>query len=764
LPLQPGDKFISPEKWAALPPLPPEWVKRMGEERGWTPEAITAADLRLWTFKGQQRIAFPIRDEEGRLCNVRLYLPKAKGKQLKMINWFEGEGDGKVTFGGDRLWPHPSTWVDGPVWLIEGEPDRVAGLSKLLPGNVVTRTGGARSWKDEWTEQFRDRDVILCLDADKVGMAGAERVAQELLGVARRIRVVLWPRFMWENTPHELFDVNKVLADYSEFIQEYGAGYPANHGEDLTDFFHKHGRGADDLVALVTDPDGYVEYFLEEQDLPEEDRETSEEEELDTEASPEDESPALSQIRRRFFKWQSGWKFKPPLLRDAILENRNFVADPLTKQIFEYEGRYWKLSAMDFIEKIGADMLGIEAESARVANAARLVYLESLLSEDRSLNDHHHLVCLANGMLDISEGPEGGTFYPHSPDYLATQMLPYEFDEKAACDLWKKCLEQWGLSPAAQLQLQQFFGYCLTRETKYGKCLLLKGDGSDGKSVILKILQAMIGEENCSAVQMSRLEDPFERATLYGKLLNLSTEENKGVFGSAFLKAIVTGDLVNASFKHKDFFQFRPYCKLAFASNFFPNVGDNSDGFFRRILPIKFTRQFQDHEQDKDLEAKLLAQLPGIFNWALVGLDSLRQHDGFVKSDESLEFLGEYRRHNNPVLSYVQEWCRLAAEGEDVRTTTDDLYEAYKKYCTKYGFKTLQSNNFGETLRQVAKVKPGRLLKSQCAPGASDDEKKRPRCYVGIELLPEFCSASPAAPSAAGRHDNGGWAGVSVHD
>lgn len=790
---KPTPKLINPAKLAALPPLPSSWVERMAAERGWTPEAIAAADLRLFKPEfGPERIAIPIPDADGNLPNIRLYLPKAKGKQLKMINWYEGTGADKVTYGGDLLWPHPSTWVDGPVWLVEGEPDRVAGLSRKLPGNVVTRTGGARSWKTEWTEYFRGRDVILCLDADKTGMAGVERVAGELLGVAGRIRAILWPEMMWQDTPPEkLFDTNKLLEDYSEFIQEFAAGFPANHGEDLTDFFHKHGKGLADLLVLL---ESAIEYEPEDvQDLPAEDQVEDPEETV----HPEDteESSSLIEIRRRFFLWQSGWKFKPPLLRDAILSQRQFVADTLTRQLYEYEGRYWKQSSVEFVESLAADMLGIEAESARVANAARLVYLKSLLSPDRELNDHHNLICFANGMLDISDGSDGGKFYPHSPEYLATQMLPYEFNEHADCPGWKRCLNDWGLSPEAQLQLQQFFGYCYTRDTKYAKALLLKGDGSDGKSVILNILRALIGEDNCSAVQMSRLEDPFERATLYGKLLNISTEENKGVFGSAIFKAAVTGDLMNASFKHKDFFQFRPYAKHAFASNFFPNVSDSSDGFFRRILPIKFTKQFSDHEQDKNLESKLLAELPGISNWALVGLDELRRMDGFAKSEESIEFLGEYRRHNNPVLSFVQEWCRLANPGEDLRVSVDETYEAYAVFCKRDGYKTMQKNNFGETLRQVAKVTTGRMTAEhmkfvRAATGGAtpesggslplsgfEDEKKRPRCYCGIDLLQEARSevaarkrssssspAAPGAPGAAGLPASSGWAGSSGFD
>jgi putative DNA primase/helicase len=239
---------------------------------------------------------------------------------------------------------------------------------------------------------------------------------------------------------------------------------------------------------------------------------------------------------------------------------------------------------------------------------------------------------------------------------------------------------------------------------------------------------------------MSRLEDPFERATLHGKLLNIATEEDKKAFGSALFKAIVTGDFVNASFKHKDFFTFRPYCKLAFASNFLPQVSDNTDGYYRRILGIKFTKQFGADfgvEEDKYLEDRLLGELPGIFLWSLEGLALLRERDGFVHAEPTAEFVREYKRHNNPVQAFVDECGRLAGPSEDLRIATAAVYERYTKYCTKNGHKPLSKPNFGVVLRSVARVTEGRLKGS------------RERCYVGIELIdPEGLAggASPAPP------------------
>jgi len=74
--------------------------------------------------------------------------------------------------------------------------------------------------------------------------------------------------------------------------------------------------------------------------------------------------------------------------------------------------------------------------------------------------------------------------------------------------------------------------------------------------------------------------------------MNISTEVGAKAIESPYFKAITAGDPINAAFKHKDTFDFVPYCKLIFTANRLPRVLDNSDGVYRRILPVLFKRQF----------------------------------------------------------------------------------------------------------------------------------------------------------------------------
>src|SRR5690606_9330543 len=94
------------------------------------------------------------------------------------------------------------------------------------------------------------------------------------------------------------------------------------------------------------------------------------------------------------------------------------------------------------------------------------------------------------------------------------------------------------------------------------------------------------------------------------------------------LKQISSGEPVQACYKGKDHIIFRPRAKLIFCCNGQLRASDTSDGLARRLSIIDFPCKFVDfpdpsdpYQRTKDvqLEPKLLAELPGIFNWAYQG-------------------------------------------------------------------------------------------------------------------------------------------------
>ncbi len=674
-------KVIPEAEWDKLGPLPEQWIKRLEEGRGWTRTAIEALDLRLWRgrTRSDDRIAIPVRDDQGRLVNIRLYRP---GGSPKIRSWGKG-------YGANRLWWPDRGRPEDIVWVCEGEPDAITAISKGLC--ACTTTTGAKSWSEGFAQAFSGRDVVIAYDADQPGQKGALRAARSIARKAKSVRILVWPDWMG---------------------REPNGDWPANHGQDLTDWLAKHGKTVGDLKDLLAQART-----------------------VEAPAEPDDAGPA------RF--WAKGiggrgLQFLPNLLAREILRDYELVTDPETELIYRWNGQYWELVNPGFIRKAAIQKLGRYATTAKANDAvAQVVDLARL--ENGRMNAEPEMICLQNGMCDTRTLE----IKPHRREYYATFQLPISADPRTPvdCPRWKEFLDQTVQIPEVIAELQEFFGYCLVPTTKFEKALFLIGPGSDGKSTCLTVLQALVGPENCAHLNLNELDDQFLRASLHNKALNVFTEVNSKMLSSGYFKAIVTGEPLQAAFKFRDTFTFKPTCKLAFSANRFPRVVDHSDGFWRRPLPIRFRRQFFGSDIDPDMAEKLLEELPGIFLWALVGLARLRERGRFEESRTTRELIAGYRTDNNPLLAFVQERCTQAKtwNGAPAEEKKDDLFKAYREFCEEGGYKPLAKNHFARGLREVV---PSISTKR------ARDGNGRVQVFVGIRLISDLDASTPAPPVA----------------
>lgn len=711
-----GSASIPWELFDALPPLPEDWIERLARERGWTTAGIEQARVRLYIhtreraklFKvrmtfGQRRVAIPVPDNDGNLVNIRFYLPWDRAEEDEKVLSCAGRGEA-------RLLPPPSLWGPGPIWQVEGEPDYICAISQGL--NAVTKTTGAKIWKDDWNEFFAGREVINCYDADKPGMQGNERVGESLAKVAKLFRFIRWPKAMYEGTAWPLDDPKQ---KFSDFVQAEAGKYPVKNGEDLTDFFVKHGRCVADLKDLLSSAGTFA---------------------------PPEKAPPLTP--KRFFGGRNGNAFKPAKLAAAILEDLDVVSDTDSGLMYRWNERYWELHNIVHIQKKALQMLEVEASSARAADAANMVKILSSLEHGRKMNDSKRWICLKNCLFDL----ETGETRPHTKAEYFNFMLGVEFNPNGdpRCDRWLQFLSETIQDPRTIMALQEFFGYCLVSSTRFQKCLFMFGPGADGKSIVLDVLTALLGEQNCSAVGLKDLEKEFYRASLFGKRLNVSAEFDSGAFTSEWFKKLIDGSLVSACFKHKDFFEFRFDGKIVFASNRFPKVLDNSEGYWRRLLPIQFKRQFLTVASGKDLNLidKLLAELDGIFAWSLAGLERLYEQSEFTWSDDMEATLNEYKATNDPVRVFCQERL-LCHDSDTYRVGVAALYAVYRKWCGEGNFTPHNRIHFGREFKRVMpSVTKGKLFST------------REEAWIGLSLVdPADAGLTSPAPLASGPASSG---------
>ena len=335
--------------------------------------------------------------------------------------------------------------------------------------------------------------------------------------------------------------------------------------------------------------------------------------------------------------------------------------------------------------------------------------------ETEKLNDTP-LLNLQNGLFDL----ETYQLQPHSPDIYSTIQLGVKYEPSAKCNKWINTLNEIFQGVQEKIQtLQEFLGLCFTRYTKYEKALLCVGDGGNGKGVILNTFEQLIGKENCTSIPLEKFCDAHYTANMFGKLANISTETNakSEVYDSVF-KAIISGDPIQADLKFKNAFKFRPFCKLVFAMNNLPRVDDKTNAFYRRLVILRFDREFSETEQNKNLKHELVAELNGIFIWCLEGLKRLRERGYFDITEKIQQEIDEYRKDNNNVIVFVEEECSFSAEFSIEKSK---LYLAYAESCEINRYRPLSKKKFGSELQKHFKA-------------VQDDRLNTVRIWRGIDL------------------------------
>ena len=275
----------------------------------------------------------------------------------------------------------------------------------------------------------------------------------------------------------------------------------------------------------------------------------------------------------------------------------------------------------------------------------------------------------------------------HDPDFHSSIQTPIEYDPDAQCPRFLKFLNEIFQGDQQIIQVvQEMMGYCCTAETRAHKMFILEGIGSNGKSVLIEVIEHLCGKQNVSHVPMNELSQPFARAELVGKLLNVSSENEfspKGL-NTQQIKTITVGDMIRVENKHERGFSYQPVCKLLFGMNTLPATLDKSHGFFRRLVIVPFRKVFKGAEADRMLLEKLLEELPGIFNFAMEGLKRLRTNDfEFSSSDAIKQAVSNYKSEQNPVITFVADYVEAGMPSD--RLGKNELFERFQTWCKQQG-------------------------------------------------------------------------------
>jgi P4 family phage/plasmid primase-like protien len=353
-------------------------------------------------------------------------------------------------------------------------------------------------------------------------------------------------------------------------------------------------------------------------------------------------------------------------------------------QVREYNGRYWERIPNS---KLRSYALALDSHQyttdARRSEAVKYVLDATNQTEIpwRALGPAE--IACQNGVVDV----QTCKVRPHRrEDYLET-VVPHNYDPSQRCPGWLAAMERWFRGDADAdskiAALQEFFGYVLLPHALYKKALFVQGESNTGKSQIPLIIGELVGFQNRCTLSTEQMADERKRAPIVGKMVNLLTElpADAMIQDGGFKQLVSTGDPISVDPKWVHPFDYTPFCKHVICCNTLPAISDLSRATFNRLLLIQFNHVLAELEQDKNILDKLKAELPGILAWAVEGADRLIRNNGeFTKIEESTAAVEEYRKRQNSVHGFIEEYC---VKDEDGKLSMEEFRNKFRPFYGK---------------------------------------------------------------------------------
>ncbi|HVF02129.1 MAG TPA: phage/plasmid primase, P4 family [Rubrobacteraceae bacterium] len=351
-------------------------------------------------------------------------------------------------------------------------------------------------------------------------------------------------------------------------------------------------------------------------------------------------------------------------------------------------------------------------------------------------------VNLLNGILNVRTR----TLRDHDPSFLSTIRIPVSFDPDAECPEWDKFIAATFPEDAARLAYEIPADLMLP-ERSVQKAILLIGEGSNGKSTYLDNVARFVGSTSIAGLSLQKLEsDRFSASRLVGKLANICPDlPSTHLAETSTFKALTGGDTINAEYKYRESFEFKPFCRLVFSANHVPRSQDASHAFFRRWVVVPFDRTFEGGAEVSRhlLDARLsdAGELSGLLNKALDALPGLRER-GFTESASMREAWEEFRAMTDPVSVWLD---RHTVEDPAAFVSKTDLRDAYNRNCDQQGRAGMSAKALTNAIKRVrpALVEGQRSVNGKVA-----------WCWLGIGLVSGETDPTDQGPSTRGSRDS----------
>ena len=420
---------------------------------------------------------------------------------------------------------------------------------------------------------------------------------------------------------------------------------------------------------------------------------------------------------------------------------------PLLNQWIMWNNRYWEVDnlmqiqtlARSIPEKVRAEIQTLDAVKDERQLKQAVAFIKQITNfsiyskipqhaapqmaiHPNDCNADDYLIGLENGVLNLKtkELITGND----AKNLFITYHGNTFYDPTADSPRFLKFLNEiFGGDQEIITYMQRFVGYTLTGSSQERALLILHGNGSNGKSLFLKIIQDLMGSYsrilNASVLMKSKNENASgpdaNISSLAGRRFIITSETgNHQRLDENLIKQLTGDEKLSARAPYaKEAIEFDVKFKIFMATNHKPYVDDADPAIWSRIKMIPFTQRFLEAEEctrdnhhpiDKGLYHELVKELPGILNWAVRGCLTW-QRDGLQEPNLVKQATQEFRSDSDILNDWLEDFTTTGlnewAEG-------GSLFNSYNTWCINNSTRPMSRNSFGRRISEIEGVERGR--------------------------------------------------------
>lgn len=340
--------------------------------------------------------------------------------------------------------------------------------------------------------------------------------------------------------------------------------------------------------------------------------------------------------------------------------------------------------------------------------------------------DAADLIPFHNGLLNRKTGK----LLPYTSDFFVVARPDYDYEPDAECPVFDKFLDS-SLDAEFHSIVEEMLGYCFYGAAPAHVIFVLSGVTRGGKSTLMHVAEELVGKSAATTVAINSFATEFGLSEAPGKKIILVPDPNKMHPGSAAkitdkLKGWAGGDSQQINRKNLPLITIKPTGKIIMGCNEVPRLIDESGALAARYRHIRFVQSFKGRE-DVDLSAKLSAELPGIANRALAGLERLESNRWrFSIGEKGKEASGEARDTQQLAGRFARD-SHLIFTGDHKPKTTDRLprdqvFAMYRDWCDDENVSMRERQNRSDFVNSLIAASGHKIKLSLLAP--NDKEKK----------------------------------------